>query len=488
MILWSGEYDQLPPGKAEMRADHQQTDCGESHFRLEQNRKEVPELWPEYNTLQQTMPASASFSEKEILQFIQNSGMIDLDGVQEDMRKSRKTKILDNYRGQIKKLNGKDQRYYIKLKDKSRSDGRYTIKANTEEELLEKIYNWHVANEGSIAGSTIDTVEEPTLATLFPVFLDYKKKTTWSDATVKRNLSVWNNYYKDTEILDLPIRSIRLKTLQEWAYGLIKEHDLTQKEFGNVATWMKQMFEYAAMEEIIDRNPYSMLKITNRNVFRQPDIKPDENKVLSPDMELALYKECIERFESSYYPVHKLLPLGIIMLYQAGLRPCELVTLRFDDIKGNELYIRRYYSEKGECVIENRTKAGHSFRRIFLTNLAKEIIETARKTQVESGVSDPEYIFLTNYQFKSFYDRIRKTFPSLCKKAGIPQNAPYSGRRTFVSSLIDAQVNIKTIQNYVGHKDARTTLNNYCFDRSDRETRARQLENARVQISLSGTA
>ena len=84
------------------------------------------------NTLQQKMPSPASFSGKEILQFIQNSGMIDLDGVKEDMNKSRKTKILDNYRGQIKKLNGKDQRYYIRLKDETRSDGRYTIKANTE--------------------------------------------------------------------------------------------------------------------------------------------------------------------------------------------------------------------------------------------------------------------------------------------------------------------------------------------------------------------
>lgn len=37
-----------------------------------------------------------------------------------------------------------------------------------------------------------------------------------------------------------------------------------------------------------------MLKITNRNVFRQPEIKSDENKVLSPDMELALYKKQLE--------------------------------------------------------------------------------------------------------------------------------------------------------------------------------------------------
>ena len=398
----------------------------------------------------------------ECLQFRNDDGSISLDGVKEYMRKARKNKILDNYRGQIKKLNGKDQRYYIKLKDSSRSDGRYTIKAPTEEELLEKVFLWHLEN--------IEKIKEPTLASIFPEFLEYKKKTTWSESTAKRNLSVWKNHYENTDIIHVPIRKIRLKILQEWAYGLIEKHDLTQKEFGNVATWMKQMFEYAAMEEIIDRNPYTMLKITNRNVFRQPEIKSDEHKVLSPDMELALYRKCWEHFESRYYPVHQLLPLGIIMLFQAGLRPSELATLRYSDIDGDEIIIRRYYSDKANVIRENRTKAA------------------ARQRQLEEGIENPEYIFMMNDRFKSFYDRLRKTFPVICKSIGIPQNTPYSGRRTFISSLIDANVNIRTIQNYVGHNDARTTLNNYCYDRSAREERARQLENARVQISFTGAA
>ena len=237
----------------------------------------------------------------ECLQFRNDDGSISLDGVKEYMN--------------------------IKLKDSSRSDGRYTIKAPTEEELLEKVFLWHLEN--------VEKIKEPTLASIFPEFLEYKKKTTWSESTAKRNLSVWKNHYKDTDIIHVPIRKIRLKLLQEWAYGLIEKHDLTQKEFGNVATWMKQMFEYAAMEEIIDRNPYTMLKITNRNVFRQPEIKSDEHKVLSPDMELALYRKCWEHFENKYYPVHQLLPLGIIMLFQAGLRPSELVTLRYSDVDGD---------------------------------------------------------------------------------------------------------------------------------------------------------
>ncbi len=93
-----------------------------------------------------------------------------------------------------------------------------------------------------------------------------------------------------------------------------------------------------------------------------------------------------------------------------------------------EIIIRRYYSDKANVIRENRTKAGHDFRRIILTSLAKEIIEAARQRQLEEGIENPEYIFMMNDRFKSFYDR------------------------------------------------------------SAREERARQLENARVQISFTGAA
>ena len=91
---------------------------------------------------------------------------------------------------------------------------------------------------------------------------------------------------------------------------------------------------------------------------------------------------------------------------------------------------------------------------------------------------------MTGENFKSFYDRMRKAFPAMCETIGAPRNTPYSGRRTFISSLVDANVNIKTIRNYVEHKDAKTTLNNYCFDRNGKEAKKEQLETARSPFSL----
>ena len=155
------------------------------------------------------------------------------------------------------------------------------------------------------------------------------------------------------------------------------------------------------------------------------------------------------------------------------------------DIVDGELVVKRYYSEKEDLVRENRTKAGHGPRRIPLTNLAQGIIRTICE-DCEENPQKGDYIFVTDeQQMHGFYNRMRKTFPLICKDLGIPDNTLYAGRRTFVSSLLDDNVNIKTIQNYVGHKDAKTTLNHYCFDRSGKQHRIEQLENARLGLSLA---
>ena len=424
---------------------------------------------------------------EDCLQHRHADGTINMDGVKEDMRKSRKRKVLDNYIDRIGKLNGKtDKRFYIRLKDPTKSDGRCTVKAQTKEELLDKIYDWHVAHvESELEEPEAIPKEEVTLANLFPEFLAHKQATTWSAATVKKNLSTWKHYYADNPIIDVPIVTLKVKHLREWAYGLILENDLTRKEFLNVSTWMKQMLEYAAEDEIIDRNPYLMLKITNDNVYRQIEQKPDENKVLTPEQEMDLYRLCWHYFETKHFPVHHLLPLAIIMLFQLGVRPCEICTLRYEDIEGDEIVIKRYFSEKGARILEGRTKAGHGPRRVILTSLAKEIIQTAKAHQQAEGFDDAGFIFMVSGNFKSFYDRMRKAVPAMCLKIGAPRNTPYAGRRTFISSLLDANVNIKTIRNYVGHKDARTTLNNYCFDRKGKKARAAQLEAARLPLTTS---
>jgi integrase len=41
----------------------------------------------------------------------------------------------------------------------------------------------------------------------------------------------------------------------------------------------------------------------------------------------------------------------------------------------------------------------------------------------------------------------------------------HKARKTYISTLIDAGVNINTIRSLAGHESEETTYKNYCFDR-----------------------
>ena len=49
-------------------------------------------------------------------------------------------------------------------------------------------------------------------------------------------------------------------------------------------------------------------------------------------------------------------------------------------------------------------------------------------------------------------------------------------RKTFISTALDAGINPDTVS--VGHRDIQTTLNNYYFDRSSAQERAKQFAEA----------
>lgn len=426
------------------------------------------------------------YTEAELLSFIANNpeilpecmsgDTIDLDSVRKHMEQQEKRKAVCLYIDKIKKMKGNDDRYYINLPDPTKAGGRIKIRDRTIDGMIDKIYAWHVRQHDIDDG-------DPTVATLYIGYKDHKIKTSWSISTQKRNQSIWDNIYDGSEITNRPITDITLPDLEEWAYGLIKSEGLTRKGWARVSGIMRGVFEFAEIHGIIDRNPYRLLKIQSKGVFRQPEEKPPEEYVLSPEQELRLYGLCWQKYEAAAYPVHRLIPLAVIFLYQTGIRPCEVCSIRREDINEGYLTVKRYFSEKANVVLEDHTKAGHGSRRILITSLADSVLQAVDDYRREHGIDNP-YLFQTGDSMLEFYNRLRKTLPILCKATGIPRNTPYSGRRTFISSCIDSGMNLKTVQEYVGHLDSRTTLNHYNYDRSTTEQKREALEKARNLDSL----
>lgn len=82
----------------------------------------------------------------------------------------------------------------------------------------------------------------------------------------------------------------------------------------------------------------------------------------------------------------------------------------------------------------------------------------------------------------------RITSPSLnkrirryCRNTGISEKGMHKIRKTYISTLIDADcININYIREQVGHADERTTYGNYCFNRRSKSLTAQSMEKALV--------
>ncbi len=125
-------------------------------------------------------------------------------------------------------------------------------------------------------------------------------------------------------------------------------------------------------------------------------------------------------------------------------------------------------------VVEH-TKS-HADREVLLPDAALEIIDVARAYQEEHGCRS-EYIFSTSKDPLS-YREINLLLRRYCGRLDILYRSSHKSRKTYISTLIDAGININSVRSYAGHADERTTYSCYCFDRTPERFKKEQLERA----------
>ncbi|MEG0904065.1 MAG: hypothetical protein RSF30_07540 [Lachnospiraceae bacterium] len=76
----------------------------------------------------------------------------------------------------------------------------------------------------------------------------------------------WNKYYRNTAIVDKPIKELSTLQLDQWAHQLIQAFNLTKKQYYNMAVIIRQSLDFAVKKEVIPSNPFSVIQI-NANCF-----------------------------------------------------------------------------------------------------------------------------------------------------------------------------------------------------------------------------
>ena len=421
--------------------------------------------------------------EKELLQLLQDAvegGIIDLVDVQKQIEMTKREKYLQLHKEKYEIWQGTNDCYYTYLADSTKKNGRRLVKKSTLTKIEDAVVEYYEALDNQMDAKKI------CLNDFYLEWLDYKSLHTNSSVYIRRIDDDWNHYYKNTDIVKIALCNLDYLTLETWAYKLIKKYCLTKCQYYNMSIIMRQALDLAVRKKIVSSNVFSEIKI-DAKLFKTVKKADDKKQVFLVDEQPLIEIEAHKDFEESGYKSSA--PLAIPLLFQLGCRLGELVALKTTDIKGKYIHIQRQEIKEqqrntdgkwlsAKRIVVEYTKSEAGDRKVYLSSKARKLIEQVLANNKEQGFSDGDYILLDTkgrIHERAVDTRIRK----YCKNIGLEYvKSSHDARRTYISTLIDKNININEIRKLVGHTDERTTYKNYCYNRLSDEQTEKALESA----------
>jgi len=143
------------------------------------------------------------------------------------------------------------------------------------------------------------------------------------------------------------------------------------------------------------------------------------------------------------------------VLYGSGVRVSELCALDIDDID------RRRYGSSG-AIVEVRSGKGGKGRVVPLGSVAIAALDSyaAKRPELrhpKSGAQDPVALFLNQRGGRLTARSIQRLVSRYSLLAGTPPASPHSLRHSFATHLLDGGVDLRAIQELLGHASLAST-------------------------------
>ena len=421
-------------------------------------------------------------TQNDILQHLLSRCNMSLDEIAKDMESMSNQKILEQHCYSI--TENKNGHFSSYLPDETKPNNRRKIVKNTRELLEKEIIKFYKEREKQ------QSLKKNSLRSFYPEWFSYKTLHTNSSAYMRTIDELWKKYYVGDPIVDRPLVELDEYTLDTWAHSMIRRYAMTKKQYYNMAIIIRQSLDLARKKGIVPINAFNNFKVDYK-LFKPEGKKADATQVFLTDEQPLIEQEAWNDFEST----QKTACLAIPLAFQTGLRMSEIVALCWSDIdeeQENCIHVQRMETKEYEKLSDGtwsnptrivipRTKSLQGNRNVYLTTAARDILEQIRQCNESKGYDNTGYIFL-NENGRVTAPSLNKRIRRYCRKIGIPEKGMHKIRKTYISTLIDAEdININYIREQVGHADERTTYGNYCFNRKPKSLTAQSMEKALVR-------
>ena len=284
------------------------------------------------------------------------------------------------------------------------------------------------------SGEFFENKTVPTIKELINISMDMNKNNR-KYLTTKGYRLVFDNhiipYFGNKKI-----NSIKASDLSLWQNNLLDK--FSSKYVMNIRLIFNGIFEDALRDEIIDKNPLSIVKAPKVESLKeiQPFNKDEIFKILEqvPDKIRAFFA------------------IGFF----TGARTGEINALKWSNIDFENKVIQiRATRNKG---IETTPKTLSSIRDIEIIDILLPYLDNHLKYK-----TDNEYVFITKFN-KPFYSASKissQYWEKTLDKLNIEYRTMYQMRHTFASMMINSGEDILWVASMLGHKNANITLQVY---------------------------
>lgn len=411
-------------------------------------------------------------SSKNLVQILQNYGIIDTDtdGLLELIEMKKREEIIKMHIEKFHKIweNTNKGLYLTYVPDDTKPKNRRQISASTQDALEDKIVAFYqdIENQKKKA----EKQAALTLRKLYPDWLAYKSLKTTATSYIRRIDDDWKAYYLKSKIIDIPLAELDKLTCEKWVLEIIQKKHLTKTQYYNMSIILRQGLEYAVESNYITKNVFEKVKV-DKKLFLKKQKPEDNTQVFLTDERPLIEEEAWTDYNEKGCSACLAIPLA----FQLGVRLGELVSIKGTDIEGNYVHIQRmaqkqerqrpdgtWYPAVWKVVEHTKSSAGDRF--VYLSQEARRIIKILMDANEEKGYRKDDFLFLHNGKFispRAVDTRIRK----YCDHININRKSTHKIRKTFISTLLDAGININEVRKCVGHEREQTTLKNYTFNR-----------------------
>lgn len=251
------------------------------------------------------------------------------------------------------------------------------------------------------------------------------------------------------------IDKLDVKRLSEWK-NRVNEREVGVSTKQNAYREFCAMLNWAVKMEYLPANPLPKVGNFKEIYFSKPQDKLHYYTAEQFKEFISVAKKNRDnKFGQSVY-------VFFCIAFYTGMRKGEINALKWSDVEGNIIHVRRSVAQKvkGVHFMETPPKNRSSYRDLQMPSCLMEILSEQRELQSqEKGFSDDFRVCGGDDVLSDTY--IENTNQKYARIAGLPKIRIHDFRHSHASILANEGINIQEIARRLGHNKIETTWNTY---------------------------